>query len=77
MVSHNGTAGAEARRVQEFVYPWPPGDLIVMHSDGLGSQWQFNQYPGLRFRPPPHPATIAGVLVAATSAASATTSPSW
>ncbi|HLL89534.1 MAG TPA: SpoIIE family protein phosphatase, partial [Tepidisphaeraceae bacterium] len=59
LVSHNGTAGAEARRIQEFVYPWQDGNLLVMHSDGLGSQWQLSQYAGLRSR---HPAVIAGVL---------------
>ena len=59
LVSHNGTLGAEARRYQEFVYPCPAGSLLVMHSDGLGSQWQFDRYPGLANR---HPAMVAAVL---------------
>ena len=59
MVSHNGTAGAEARRIQEFVYPWTAESLLVMHSDGLATQWQIGKYNGLRFR---EPSTIAGVL---------------
>jgi hypothetical protein len=59
LTSHNGTAGAEARRVQEFVYPWPAGGLLVMHSDGLASQWQLPHYPGLRNK---HPALVAAVL---------------
>ena len=59
LVSHNGTAGAEVRRVQEFAYPWHPGDLLLMHTDGLASQWQLARYPGLRAR---HPAVVAGVL---------------
>ena len=25
------------RKVQEFVYPWDAGSLLVMHSDGLGT----------------------------------------
>ena len=59
LVSHNGTVGAQARRVQEFAEPVEPGALVVMHSDGLGTGWQLAGYPGLRNK---HPAVIAGVL---------------
>jgi anti-sigma regulatory factor (Ser/Thr protein kinase) len=59
LVSHNGTVGHAVRRVQEFVYPWPPGALLVMNSDGLGSRWDLATYPGLAAR---HPAAVAGVL---------------
>lgn len=50
MVSQNGTAGAEARRIQEFTYPWERDALLVMHSDGLASKWQISNYNGLRFK---------------------------
>jgi hypothetical protein len=59
LVSHNGTVGCEVRKIQEFVYPFPQGALLVLHSDGLGSHWRLDQYPGLAAR---HPALIAGVL---------------
>ena len=59
MVSHNGTVGHAVRKVQEFVYPWQPGSLLVMHSDGLGTHWQLGRYPGLASR---HPGVVAGVL---------------
>lgn len=59
MVSHNGTLGAEMRRVQEFSYPWPTEMLIVMFSDGLTSHWKLESYPGLLLR---HPSVIAAVL---------------
>ena len=59
MISHNGTVGAEVRRIQTFTYPWPAGSLLVMHSDGLATQWQIGKYPGLFNR---HPSLIAGVL---------------
>ncbi len=59
MVSQNGTAGVIAHRIQEFAYPWAEGNLLVMHSDGLSSQWQIDRYRGLQAR---HPAVIAGVL---------------
>ena len=59
MVSHNGTVGLEARKIQELSYPWPDDGLIILHSDGLASQWNLEDYPGLRAR---HAALISGVL---------------
>jgi anti-sigma regulatory factor (Ser/Thr protein kinase) len=59
LVSQNGTVGAAMRQVQEFVYPWTAGAVLVMHTDGLGSHWQMSQYAGLTAR---HPSLIAGVL---------------
>lgn len=59
MVSHNGTVGHEVRKIQEFVYQWPKGGLLVMYSDGLGTQWRLERYAGLAAR---HPSLIAGVL---------------
>ena len=35
MVSHNGTAGHSASRVQEFEYVLACRGMIIMHSDGL------------------------------------------
>lgn len=59
MVSYNGTVGHEMRKVQEFSYQWFPGGLLIMHSDGLGTQWNLDRYPGLfNF----HPSLIAGIL---------------
>lgn len=59
MVSHNGTAGFQSPRLQEFSYPLPEEALIVMHSDGLASSWSVDSHPGLRRR---HPSIVAGVL---------------
>ena len=59
MVSHAGIVGHEVRKVQEFVYPWSQDSLLVMHSDGLATQWNLDQYPGLVGR---RPSLIAGVL---------------
>ncbi len=59
MVSHYGTAGVEARWIQEFTLPWPQGGLLVMHSDGVATRWSLDDYPGLARH---HPALIAGVL---------------
>jgi anti-sigma regulatory factor (Ser/Thr protein kinase) len=59
MVSHNGIAGHEARKFQEFTYPWSRGSLLVLHSDGLNTRWRLESYPGLTVR---HSSLIAGVL---------------
>jgi len=59
LVSHNGTAGHIARRVQEFAYPLLRGAVIVLHSDGLSASWDPARYPGLWQR---DPALIAAVL---------------
>ncbi len=59
MVSHNGTAGQTVPRLQEFTYPVPHDAIIVMHSDGISTQWDLSGYPGIRRR---HPSVIAGVL---------------
>ncbi|ARV60942.1 serine/threonine protein kinase [Nostocales cyanobacterium HT-58-2] len=59
LVSHNGTVGHEVRKIQEFTYPWHPGALLILHSDGLGTQWRLERYPGLIHK---HPSLTAGVL---------------
>lgn len=59
LVSHNGTVGHSVRKVQEFLYPFPSGSLLVLHSDGLATSWRLDQYPGLAVRAP---VLIAGVL---------------
>ncbi len=59
LVSHNGTVGAEMRRVREFEYPWPERAILVMHTDGLSERWDLEAYPGLMAR---SATLIAGVL---------------
>ncbi len=59
MVSHNGTAGHEARKLQEFSYALPPNWTLIMHSDGINTSWNLDRYPGLINL---HPSVIAGVL---------------
>lgn len=58
-VSLPGTAGYVARRIQEFEYPLEPEGLFVMCSDGIGTAWSLDAYPGLLGA---HPSLIAGVL---------------
>ena len=58
MVSYNGIAGHNARKIQSFEYPCPDG-VLIMHSDGVGTSWAMDDYPGLVNA---HPMLIAGVL---------------
>lgn len=59
LVSYNGTVGHEIRKIQEFSYPWTENGLLILHSDGLSTQWRLDRYPGLRQK---HSSLIAGVL---------------
>jgi anti-sigma regulatory factor (Ser/Thr protein kinase) len=59
MVSMNGTIGHSVGKLQQFSYAWTAGSALIMHSDGLGTRWNVEQYPGLASR---HPALLAGVL---------------
>jgi len=59
LVSYNGIAGHEARKIGAFTYPWSANSTLVMHSDGVSTRWTLDSYPGLSQR---HPALIAGVL---------------
>jgi hypothetical protein len=60
MVSQPGTAGHLARSIHEYTYRWPPGAVVVLHSDGVSTRHDLARYPGLTQR---HPALIAGVLL--------------
>ncbi len=59
MVTMNGTLGQGVLRSREFGYPFAPGSLLVLASDGLASHWSLEEYPGLSER---HPALVAGIL---------------
>lgn len=59
LVSQNGTVGHEIRTIQEFEYPWAPGSILVMNSDGLQSRWDLRNYPGLANH---HPSVLSAVL---------------
>jgi len=48
MVSHYGTAGHEARQIREFVYPWSKESILVMHTDGLSTNWNHDAVRSVR-----------------------------
>jgi len=59
LVSLHGTAGHDVRRLRDFASPWNPGDVLVMCSDGIGTRWNLDAYPGLLEH---HPMLLAAVL---------------
>lgn len=61
MVSHNGIVGHNVHRSEEYPYPWPPGSLLVAHTDGLDTHWDLGAFPGLAAC---HPSIIAAMLYA-------------
>lgn len=60
MVSMNGTAGIGTPRLRAFEYEARPGTLVILHSDGIGTGWSLDNYPGLAEA---HPTLIATVLL--------------
>ncbi|HZW33059.1 MAG TPA: SpoIIE family protein phosphatase [Isosphaeraceae bacterium] len=59
MISENGTVGHAVRKIQAFDYPWAEDAVVILHSDGLATRWDLDNYPGLSRR---HPALLAGLL---------------
>jgi len=59
LLTLSGIVGHTLPRVQENVYTWPPGGLLVMYSDGIKSRWNLDLYPGLAYK---NPSLVAGVL---------------
>ena len=57
--SMNGTAGLSVRGLQPFSQPWYPGEMLVMHTDGLTTRWRLDAYPRVREH---DPAIVAAVL---------------
>jgi len=59
LVSYNGTAGLQMRKIQSLPYPFEDSSTLILHSDGMATHWNLTDYPGLIMK---HPLIIAGVL---------------
>ncbi|MEP6753220.1 MAG: SpoIIE family protein phosphatase [Candidatus Dormiibacterota bacterium] len=59
LVSLNGTVGREPVSYQQFHAEWDPGATLILHSDGLMTQWRLDYLPGLAAK---DPSLIAAVL---------------
>ena len=59
LISHNGIVGHTTRKAREMAVEWNPEAAIILHSDGISTQWALAAYPGLLQC---HPALIAAVI---------------
>lgn len=59
LMSDNGTAGYEARKIREWSFPWSRDSRLIMHSDGVSSRCAQARYSGL-FRH--NAATVAATI---------------
>jgi anti-sigma regulatory factor (Ser/Thr protein kinase) len=59
LVSQNGIIGHGYRKASEFSHPWQAQSVLLLHSDGISTQWDLGRYPGLLAR---DPSLIAGAL---------------
>jgi anti-sigma regulatory factor (Ser/Thr protein kinase) len=59
LVSHNGTAGHAASRIQEFHDALSERSVVIMYTDGVSGHWDLAAYPSLQSR---HASIIAGVI---------------
>ncbi|MEO7676143.1 MAG: ATP-binding SpoIIE family protein phosphatase [Verrucomicrobiota bacterium] len=59
LLSRNGTVGLALPVIRQEEYSWSNDSLLILHSDGVSSRWDLENYPGLAAR---HPSIIAGVL---------------
>jgi anti-sigma regulatory factor (Ser/Thr protein kinase) len=50
-----GVLGGQAPNPVVTRHPWDPGNVLVLHSDGLTSRWRWTDFPGLSRAP----ATVA------------------
>ena len=47
MVAMNGTVGSTSHKPRTFTYPWTGQAILVMHSDGMQSNWSLDSYKGV------------------------------
>ncbi len=60
LMSQHGTVGLQIRRPQDIGYAWPEHALLILHSDGIVTRWNFAETPGLLQC---EPAVVAGWLL--------------
>jgi len=60
LISQPGTLGAQAHELRDITHAWPERSIVVLHSDGLQSQWSLSDVMGLLQC---DPAVIAGWLI--------------
>jgi serine/threonine protein phosphatase PrpC len=48
-----GVLGVNAPNALVTEHPWPPDHMLVLHSDGLRTHWNWKDFPGLANQPAP------------------------
>lgn len=51
LVSRNGIVGHTMRGTLEFELAWSENALLILHSDGIGTRWDLDAWPGLANQP--------------------------
>jgi anti-sigma regulatory factor (Ser/Thr protein kinase) len=46
-----GVIGLNAPNAMVTEHPWPPGHMLVLHSDGLRTHWSWKDFPGVADQP--------------------------
>jgi hypothetical protein len=60
-MSQHGTAGVQIRSLRDVEYAWHDHAVLVLHSDGIATRWNFDDAPGLLQC---HALVIAGWILA-------------
>jgi anti-sigma regulatory factor (Ser/Thr protein kinase) len=50
-IIRRGIVGLNAPSAVVTEHPWPPGNVLVLHSDGLRTHWGWGEFPGLADQP--------------------------
>ena len=59
LISQNGTAGLQMRTPRVLNQEWPLKSILILHSDGIHSRWDFSEYPGILNY---HPSIVSAVI---------------
>ncbi len=58
LIAHDGTVGHNARKIEEYAYPWTDDAILVVTTDGIG-RFDLDAHPGLIAH---HPGVIAAAI---------------
>src|SRR5262249_42144640 len=50
-IGPRGIIGVHQLKVSVEEHEWTPEGILVLHSDGLGSKWNWSDFPGLELEP--------------------------
>ena len=53
LVVRRGIVGLNAPEAVLAEHPWTGQSILVLHSDGLRTHWDWTEFPGLQEAPPP------------------------